>query len=259
MPTVAAILGSAHDAPRLGPVELEPRSVSTPYGTVELHRFPRGEGEAWVLFRHGLPHRYLPHQIPLRAQAAALKAVGCEALLVTSSVGILDPALPLDTPLLVRDLLMLDNRLPDGTPCTMFLEPGPGQGHLVLQEGLFSPALSRQVADLLQRPDAPRVLFAHVPGPRTKTSAENAVLGRLGAQVNSMTLGPEVVLANELEIPTAGLVVGHKHSRPDHPTLASHTIAATLQRSRDLLEQPVLAWLRHGRPVPFGNQLYRFG
>ena len=34
----------------------------------------------------------------------------------------------------------------------------------------------------------------------------------MGADVNSMTLAPEVILASELLIPCSGLVVGHKYS-----------------------------------------------
>jgi len=212
------ILGSAFEAPRIGDVELEPRTISTTHGEAVLHRYPRGDRGAYGLFRHGVPHRFLPNQIPYRAHAAALREVSCGALLVTSSVGVLDRDLPLDEPLLLDDLLMLDSRLPDGTACTMH-HPAPvqDQGHLVLDEGIFSRALTEQVAGLIRERGftaTARALFAYVQGPRTKTAAENALLARLGAQVNSMTVGPEVVLANELEIPTAALVVGHKYSLP---------------------------------------------
>jgi len=262
--SVAVILGSAHEQPELAGVPLEAVAVETAHGEVRLHRFPgRADGEAWVLFRHGAPHRLLPNQIPYRAHAAALREVGCGALLVTSSVGVLDDAVPLDTPILVRDLLMPDNRLPDGSTCTMFGEPTPGQGHLVIEEGLFSAALSARIAELLDElgwPPPPPVLFAYVGGPRTKTAAENALLRQQGAQVNSMSLGPEVVLANELEIPTAALVVGHKRSSGDCQAPLDHeTIAASLRTSREVVERVAAAWLARARAVPFGNRIHRYG
>jgi len=184
--------------------------------------------------------------------------LGCRALLVTSSVGLLSPTVPKDTLLPVMDLLMPENRLPCGGPCTVFapatvsgawaeLGAAPAwtagavptdvvgePGHLVLggRGGLFHPALTafaREAARLAQgappssaaaeggrRPEPAGgeggVVFAYVPGPRTKTPAENAAWRLAGADVNSMTLGPEVVLAAELGVPTAAVVVGHKRS-----------------------------------------------
>ena len=222
-----------------------------------------GGRPAYVSFRHGAPHRLLPNQIPYRAQAWALREVGCGALLVTSSVGVLDPALPLYRPLLVGDLLTLDNRLPDGGACTVFTEPDPRHGHLVLNEGLFSRALTSQVEGLAQRVGErleKDVVFGYVGGPRTKTPAENRMWKGLGAQVNSMTLAPEVILANELEIPCAAVVVGHKYSVPDVEAPEDRgAVAETLARSRAALGRIVRAFLAEGEAVPFGNHLFRFG
>ena len=260
--SVAAILGSAFSDALPGSLELVPEEIETEWGPQTLHRVADADRPAYVCFRHGLPHRLLPNQIDYRAQAAALKAVGCEALLVTSSVGVLDSDVPLYRPLLVEDLIMLDNRLPDGTACTMFTEPSPAHGHLVIDDSLFATALTEQVRDLaagVRASVADDVTFAYVQGPRSKTAAENRVWPRLGAQVNSMTLGPEVVLANELEIPCAGLVVGHKYSIPDRDPPAQEALSTTLDRSREEQERIVTAFLTEGEPVAFPNTIYRFG
>lgn len=250
-----AILGSAFTASgALG--RLEAVSVDTPAGPVVLHHDPETGG--WVVFRHGRPHRFLPNQIPYRAVAWALQAVGCTALLVTSSVGVLDPSVPLYEPHLLDDLLMLDNRLPDGSACTVFSAPRPGQGHLVVEGGLFNPQLS---AWLRARAGLPErgLTFLYVQGPRTKTPAENRLAARMGAHVNSMTVGPEVVLANELGIPTAAVVVGHKHSVSGGPTPDPAGIAASLDRSREATLGLVRTFLAEAPAVPFGNALYCFG
>ncbi len=257
--SVAVILGSAFT--RLGGLELTPEVVQTPAGDAVLHRVRGREG--WVLFRHGLPHRYLPHQVPYRAHARALAAVGCGALVVTSSVGVMDPAVPLYTPTLVGDLVMLENRLPDGSACSVFEHPEPGQGHLVLEEGLFSRALGAQLRRLAEGAGAPlpeaAVSFLYRDGPRTKTAAENRLFASMGLQTNSMSLAPEVVLANELEIPCAGLVVGHKYSVSGGVTPDRDGIAESLARSRAAVERLVVAFLQGGAPVAFKNHLYRFG
>ncbi len=259
---VTAILGSAFHT-LTGTLDLERIDIETPWGSQFLHRVTDAERPAYVLFRHDVPHRLLPNQINYRAQAWALREVGCGALLVTSSVGVLDAEVPLYTPLLVRDLIMLENRLPDGSTCTMFDTPASDHGHLVLDDGLLASALNTQLRSLAEAVEAPiaqeEVVFAYVGGPRGKTAVENRMWPRLGAQVNSMTLAPEVVLANELEIPCAALVVGHKYSLPDHdPPEDRAALADTLDRSRSEQERIVQQFLQYGTPVPFGNRIFRF-
>ena len=261
MPAVAAILGSAFADALPGELDLTPEEIETEWGRQTLYRLRAVKRPAYVLFRHELPHRLLPNQINYRAQTAALRAVDCGALLVTSSVGVLDADVPLYRPLLVDDLLMLDNRLPDGSACTMFTEPSDTHGHLVFDEGPFAAAVTQQVRNLagqVQASVADTVTFAYVQGPRSKTAAENRAWPRLGAQVNSMTLAPEVILANELKIPCAGLVVGHKYSIPDRDPPEQEALSSTLSRSREEQERIVTAFLRGAEPVDFPNSIYRF-
>lgn len=263
MSALGVVLGSAFSQQPPKDLALEETVVATPFGAQPLHRVRSAARPAYVAFRHGLPHAFLPHQIPYRALAAAFAEVGCGALVLTSSVGVLSADVPLHQPLLLRDLLTLDNRLPDGSACTMFAKRSAQQGHLVLREGLFSQALGAQLRRLAEAASAPvarDVVFGYVGGPRTKTPAENAMWARLGADVNSMSLGPEVVLANELGIPCAGLVVGHKHSLPrGEGPLDEVDVARSLSDSRDALERIVRAFLERGEPVPFANELFRFG
>ena len=256
---VAAILGSAFHADVLGDVPLAPVEVETPWGPWTLHRTKNG---ALVSFRHGLPHRLLPNQIPYRAQAWALKDAGAEAILVTSSVGVLRRELPLYRPLLLGDLLYPENRLPDGSTCTMFDAPSASHGHLLIHDGLFSSALTEQLAAIASGAgEAPvgDVVFAYAGGPRGKTPAENRLWATLGADVNSMTLAPEVVLANELEIPCAGLCVGHKYSVPGVDVPDEEGITGSLDAARAATLRIVRAFLEKGETVPFANEVYRVG
>jgi len=240
-------------------VDLEAVQIETRQGTFTVHR-ARHRPDAWVVFRHGQLHRRLPNHIPYRAMALALSQVGCAALLCTTSAGVLDPTLPLNVPLLVSDLLTLDNRLPDGTPCTVWPHPHPGQAHLVIQDGLISTGLTEQIRGLVPNtPLGPGVIFGYSGGPRTKTPAENRMWAMMGAQVNSMTVGPEVILANELQIPCAVVAVGHKYSIPNAPALADHrAVATSLRDTQPALREIVEAFLDHGSPVRYANQLYRF-
>lgn len=261
-PAVACILGSAFDAGLEG-LTLEPLTVRTSHGEQALYRVAEVERPAYVLFRHGRPHRLLPNQIDYRAQAAALGELGVGALLTTSSVGVMTPELPLYEPLLVSDVLMPDNRLPDGSACTLFTQPEAEQGHLVLDEGLCSRRLGDQIEALAEAAGstvAGSAVFAYVGGPRTKSAAENRFWVAAGAQINAMTLAPELVLANELGIPAAAVVVGHKYSLPDGDNPPDgRSVARSLVDSRTALERIAVAFLRYGAPVAFANHLFRFG
>ena len=258
---VGVIVGSAFELDLLSDLDPVAMSVETQWGAWELFRVEHAGRTGYLSFRHGYPHRLLPHQIPYRAQAAAFAQAGCGALLVTSSVGVLDTSLPLYEPLLVTDLITLENRMPDGSPCTLFVEPTPDHGHLVLHEGLFSKALTLQLSAFLEEHDSelPEVVFGYVGGPRTKTKAENRLWRQLGAHVNSMTLAPEVILANELGIPCCAAVVGHKYSVPTiEEPLDKKTVAQSLIDSRAALARLVRGFLTSAVPVPFGNHLYRY-
>jgi purine nucleoside phosphorylase len=177
-------------------------------------------------------------------------------------VGVTDPDLPIFQPLLVSDLIMLENRLPDGSTCTMFTEPSEEHAHLIITEGLFNPALRSQLAEMAEVcewPVAGEAIFSYVGGPRNKTPAENRLMPKLGSQINSMSLGPEIILANELAIPTAGLVVGHKYSIPGRETENDDmSLDESFVKSREAFGKLVLQFLQNGQPVSFGNVLYRY-
>lgn len=260
--SIGIIVGSAFKLDMLRGLVTAPREFKTPFGPWTLYQVGLRDRQAYISFRHGLPHYYLPHQIPYRAQAWAFQNVFCRALLVTSSVGVLDGDLPLFQPLLIGDIMTLDNRLPDGSTCTMFTEPSPDHAHLVLKEGLISRALTHQLHQLLAA-DYPEletdVIFGYVGGPRTKSKAENRLWRTLGAQVNSMTLAPEIILANELEIPCCSAVVGHKYSIPDlKEPLNRQTVSESFEQSRDALGRIVRGFISKIKPVEFNNHLYRY-
>lgn len=262
--TTGIIVGSAFSFDDLDGVQTERVEVDTRFGAFTLLEATlKGSKTAWFAPRHGIPHQTLPHQINWRAMCAALAEVGCTQVITTSSVGVLDADVPIMTPLLVGDIIMLDNRLPDGSPCTMWPTRHPDQGHLVLEGGVINDALANQLAALARRAkiDVPtaRVVFGYVAGPRTKTRAENRMWATLGAQVNSMTLAPEIVLLNELELPVAALVVGHKYSLPDRAgTDGAESVTKQLEDSRVAMEALVLSAARDLEPTPYTNHIYRF-
>jgi 5'-methylthioadenosine phosphorylase len=266
---VAVILGSAFDDRIPRARAMRRRVVETPFGPQEVFEGLTDEGlSAHVIYRHGLPHTRLPHQVNFRAQAWALRSLGCGALVLNSSVGILVPDLPLFTPFLATDLLMPENRLPDGSLCTLFTEEAvrtdaevkAAQGHLVLTEGIFSPALATELRRVTSLPEGPDPLvFVYAPGPRTKTRVENRYWASAGGQANSMSVGPEAVLAAEAGIACAALLVGHKRSGSSEGAPGREKLTRSLEEARGATERILLEFLARGRPVVSGNVMYRFG
>jgi purine nucleoside phosphorylase len=134
----------------------------------------------------------------------ALKQLGVRGVLATTSVGAVDPSIPLARPILFDDLFFPENRLPNGEPCTIFTEPGkPERGHLIGSEP-FSPGLRRKMklaARDLRIDVVVGGVYAHTNGPRFETRAELKVLRAAGVAAVSQTCGPEAILAGELELP----------------------------------------------------------
>ena len=182
----------------------ESRSVESRFGEAEVAVFGVGPWTVGGISRHGRGHYHLSHTIPHRANLTALEQLGARAVLATTSVGAVDPGVPLGRPILFDDLFFPENRLPNGKPCTVFAEPGdPERGHLIESEP-FSPRLRRKMdlaAGELGIEATLGGVYAHTNGPRFETRAEIKALATAGVSAVSQTCGPEAVLAGELELP----------------------------------------------------------
>ena len=104
-----------------------------------------------------------------------------------------------------------------------------------------------------------------------KTALENQYWLQLGAQVNSMSVGPETILAQEMQIPTVALLVGHKYSRTsqhnstiqkNHTQAPRHLAMKDMQQSligaRHTMEKILMVILQNLKPVTFEHYLYKF-
>jgi purine nucleoside phosphorylase len=177
-----------------------------------------------------------------------------------------DPSLELGSLIVFDDLHFISNRLPDGSLCTFFVEPGdPRRGHWILHGSPFSV----QVRDALVRAAQagghiarPSGTYGHVDGPRFNTPTEIAHLGACGVSAVSQTAGPETVLCGELELPfgLVGFVTDYANEvKPGEPTPVTKLIELMGRSSTifaDLLARalPELARLS---PTPAGT-VYRF-
>ncbi|HEY9844350.1 MAG: MTAP family purine nucleoside phosphorylase [Candidatus Sericytochromatia bacterium] len=237
-------------------------NLETPFGPVQLQRGSWQGHELVFLARHGARHSRLSHQLDHRAHLAACQALEVEAIVACSIVGVVNPGLPLGQLLLPSELYFPDNRLPDGSLCTIFSEPGqPGRGHLITASH-FNASLGTQLlaaADAAGLAHSRNLVYGQVQGPRFNSRPEIQALSQAGVDLISQTLGPEAVLAGELEIPYAGLCFGVDYANgvQSEPTPIA-TLEANMQASRKQFLQVIEGFLKAYRPVAFEGFVYRF-
>jgi purine nucleoside phosphorylase len=183
-----------------------PEPVATPWGEALVSRGTFAGAEVLHISRHQAGHVRLSNQVTHRANIAALKQLGATGVLAVTVCGAVDPAAPLGSLVCFDDLHFLANRLPDGSLCTFFTEPGArDRGHWIY-EGPFSEDLRRALLDGAGEAGVAirdGGCYGHVDGPRFNTRAEIRTLAAAGVTAVSQTAGPETVLAGEAELPYA--------------------------------------------------------
>jgi purine nucleoside phosphorylase len=199
--------------------------VATPFGEALINRGKYADVEALHISRHESGHVRLSNQVSHRANIWALKELGATAVVGCTACGAVDPTLTLGSLVVFDDLHFAANRLPDGSLCTFFVEPGdPERGHWIFHGGPFSQELRaalRDAAAAAGHEVRDRGVYGHVDGPRFNTAVEIAQLAGCGVTAVSQTAGPETVLCGELELPfaLAGYVTDYANEvRKEEPT-----------------------------------------
>ncbi|MGV3523512.1 MAG: MTAP family purine nucleoside phosphorylase [Candidatus Sericytochromatia bacterium] len=236
--------------------------VETPFGPVNVQH-GRWQGQELVfLARHGAQHQRLSHQIPHQAHLSACRELGVQALVGCSVVGVVNPALPLGELLLPDELYFPDNRLADGSACTLFVTPGEaGRGHLIAGQH-FHAGLNTQLRAAAQAVGLPlhsQRVYGQVQGPRFNSRPEIRQLAQAGVDMISQTLGPEAVLAGELEIPYAALCFGVDYANgvQTTPTPIAE-LEKNMKASQGQLVQVLGQFVTNYRVPAFDAFVYRF-
>ncbi len=187
--------------------EPEALSIDTPFGQATVTRGRYGGVDALHVSRHQTGHVRLSNHVTHRANIWALKELGATAVVGCTACGAVEATLELGSLVMFDDLHYISNRLPDGSLCTFFTEPGdPARGHWILQGGPFSEPVRRILAEAAYEAGHPARdggIYGHVDGPRFNTPTEIAQLAGCGVSAVSQTAGPETVLCGELELPFA--------------------------------------------------------
>jgi purine nucleoside phosphorylase len=183
-----------------------PEPVVTEWGEALVSRGTLGGVDVAHVSRHGVGHIRLSNHVTHRANIGALAQLGVDAVLAVTVCGAVDPGVELGSLICFDDLHFLANRLPDGSLCTFFSEPGDRRrGHWIYEDPYAPPlrdalVAAAEAAGIQIRNGG---CYGHVDGPRFNTRAEIRGLAAAGVTAVSQTAGPETVLAGEAELPFA--------------------------------------------------------
>jgi purine nucleoside phosphorylase len=279
--SIGIITGSGTDTlPGYG--QSEPVVAETPFGDCAVTRGGYEGVDALHVSRHGPGHARLSSHVNHKANIWALKELGATSVIGCTACGAVDPTLELGSLVVFDDLHFISNRLPDGSLCTFFTEPGdPRRGHWILDGGPYSigvreallaaargaPAAATTESDHPAATEADHPVwdggtYGHVDGPRFNTPAEIAQLAAAGVTAVSQTAGPETVLCGELELPYAliGFVSDYANEvRPAEPTPIA-TLLELMGQSTTVFADVLrgaLPRLQREPPVPTAT-VYRF-
>jgi purine nucleoside phosphorylase len=186
--------------------DAQPTEVATEFGTAVVTEGRFAGADVLHVSRHLEGHARLSNHVTHRANIAALRDGGADAILAVTVCGAVDATVALGSLVVFDDLHFLANRLPDGSICTLHTEPGrAGRGHWIYESPFSAPLRAALLAGATEAALEVRDggCYGHVDGPRFNTKAEIRTLAAAGVTAVSQTAGPETVLAGEAEIPFA--------------------------------------------------------
>jgi len=194
----AAVIGGSGFYEMDGLTDIEELGVDTPFGEPSdaiVTGTLDGQRVAF-LPRHGVGHRILPSELPVRANIYALKTLGVEFILGVSAVGSLREHIePLH--MVVPDQLIDRTR---GRASTFF--GGGLVAHVSLADP-FCPSLRSVLASSAAEAGAQvhnGGTYIVIEGPAFSTRAESHLYRAWGGDIIGMTALPEAKLAREAEI-----------------------------------------------------------
>ena len=183
--------------------KMKEKSVPTPYGKAILYSLKLEGEDVLFISRHRIDHSIPAHKVNYKANIWALEEEGATALLAFYSSGIISRYKP-------GDLVLLEDFIGLYTPTSFYDSFEFGIRHADM-----SKPFDKSMCDLVKEGAyASRIklqkggIIATTHGPRFETAAEIRVLRQMGANLVNMTAAYEITLANELELPMAGIAIG---------------------------------------------------
>jgi 5'-methylthioadenosine phosphorylase len=236
MPRVAVIGGSGLYQLEGARVR-EEREVPTPWGLPSdtLAIMEIAGDEVVFLPRHGRGHRYLPSEVPSRANIWALRSLGVEQILALSAVGSLSENIAPGEFVLCDDLIDKTSR----RPSSYF---GEGiVGHVGFADP-FCGGIRSAVAGVLaahSHPHRTTGTYVCMEGPTFSTRAESQLHRSWKASLIGMTALPEARLAREAEIcyATIAMVTDYDCWREADESVSVEMVVARMKSNTEALKR----------------------
>ena len=217
----------------------EEREVPTPWGLPSDLITLADVGSDTVAFlpRHGKGHRYLPSEVPCRANMWALKSLGVEQILSVSAVGSLSEEYA------PGDFVLCDNII-DRTvsrPSSFF---GDGiAGHVSFAHP-FCDGIRHELVQVMaahSHPHHPSGTYVCMEGPAFSTAAESRLHRSWGAHVIGMTAVPEAKLAREAEMcyATIAMVTDFDCWKETGESVSVEMVLATMKGNTSALQRMI--------------------
>lgn len=207
-----------------------PRTVRTHYGKATVYQ--RQDGRYVVIPRHGAAHKSPPHGINYRANIAAFEQLGVKEIIATSAVGSMNPGFRVGEVGLIEQFLDFTKRRQ-----TTFFErkvvhtdmTQPYSWHLNLELSVAAKKMGLELH--------PHLVYVCAEGPRFETAAEIKMYKILGGDVVGMTGVPEVVLANEMKMRYASVVIATNWAAGMQSKVSHEEVVKVMRRSGKLVKQ----------------------
>jgi len=206
MATIGIIGGSGLDDPDILSSSREVM-VETPYGppSSPLTCGTIEDVEVILLARHGKAHQLSPSQVNYQANIRALKDRGATHILATTACGSLRKKIGRGDFVIVDQFIDFTRH----RPITFFDSFEDGAHHTAMAEPFDADLrqfLMQAAGELgLRTHDGGTVVT--IEGPRFSTKAESKMFRSWGADVINMSIAPEAILANEIELPYAAVAM----------------------------------------------------
>jgi len=207
-----------------------PSKIRTRYGEATV--FAPRDGEYLVIPRHGAAHKSPPHGINYRANIAAFEHLGVKEIIATSAVGSMNHGFRVGEIGLVEQFLDFTKR----RQTTFFEEKVvhtdmtyPYSRHINLEIAVAAKRIGVEVK--------PHLVYVCAEGPRYETAAEIKMYKILGGDVVGMTGVPEVVLANEMKLEYASVVIATNWAAGMQPKVSHEEVLKVMKRSGKVVKQ----------------------
>jgi len=238
---VGIIGGSGLDDPDMFK-DAQEVSVDTPYGepSSPLLCGQLNGASIVMLSRHGRKHQYSPSQVNYRANIHALKEQGVTHILATTACGSLREEIGRG------DFVILDQfiDLTRHRKTTFFDSFEEGAKHTSMAEP-FHEGLRRALLDSatdLNLSVHERGTVVTIEGPRFSSKAESKMFRLWGADVINMSIAPEAILANEIELPYAAVAMSTDYDcwKEDEAPVTWEEIMEVFQKNASNVERLLL-------------------